>query len=67
MGNYRTKLRAYGVPEVLCNALKRKSSDDQKSTKNVKKPRKAKINYLPLYPAGEDEDSQQQKRIQLLT
>ncbi|XP_060920037.1 uncharacterized protein LOC132994000 [Labrus mixtus] len=67
MANYRTKLRGYGVPEVLCNALKRKSSADQRSAKNVKKPRKAEINYLPPYPAGEDENSQEQVRIQLLS
>ncbi|XP_056290726.1 uncharacterized protein LOC130206680 [Pseudoliparis swirei] len=67
MANYRTKLRGYGVPEVMCNALKRKSPGDQKSAKNVKKPRKAEVNYLPPYPAGEDEESQEQDRIQLLT
>ena len=67
MANYRTKLRGYGVPEVMCNALKRKSPADQKSAKNVKKPRKAEVNYLPPYPAGEDEESQEHERIQLLT
>lgn len=67
MANYRTKLRGYGVPEVLCNALKRKNPTDQKSAKSVKKPRKAEVNYLPPYPAGEDEKSQEQERIQLLT
>lgn len=48
MANYCTKLRGYGVPEVMCNALKRKRPADQKSAKNVKKPRKAELNYLPL-------------------
>ncbi|KAJ4938213.1 hypothetical protein JOQ06_002838 [Pogonophryne albipinna] len=67
MANYRTKLRGYGVPEVMCNALKRKRPADQKSAKNVKKPRKAELNYLPPYPAGEDEESQEQERIQLLS
>ena len=67
MANYRTKLRSYGVPEVMCNALKRKSPADQKSAKGVKKPRKAEVNYLPPYPAGEDEESQEQERIKLLT
>ncbi|CAL8353230.1 unnamed protein product [Merluccius merluccius] len=51
----------------MCNALKRKGPADQKSAKNVKKPRKAEVNYLPPYPAGEDEESQEQERIQLLT
>lgn len=67
MANYRTKLRSFGVPELMCNALKRKSPADQKPAKNVKKPRKAEVNYLPPYPAGEDEESLEKERIQLLT
>uniref|UniRef100_A0A669EHK3 Uncharacterized protein n=1 Tax=Oreochromis niloticus TaxID=8128 RepID=A0A669EHK3_ORENI len=67
MANYRTKLRGFGVPELTCNAMKHKSPGDQKSAKKVKKPRKAEVNYLPPYPAGEDEDSQEEERIQLLT
>ncbi|KAI4886865.1 hypothetical protein NFI96_032873, partial [Prochilodus magdalenae] len=39
MANYRTKLRGFGVPEVICNAVKHKRPADQKSAKNVKKPR----------------------------
>ncbi|KAJ8288519.1 hypothetical protein COCON_G00011780 [Conger conger] len=67
MANYCTKLRGFGVPEVMCNAHKRKSPADQKSAKSVKKPRKAEVNYLPPSPAGENEESQEQERIQLLT
>lgn len=67
MANYRTKLRGFGVPEVICNAVKHKKPADQKPAKCVKKPRKAEINYLPPYPAGENEESQEQERIQLLT
>lgn len=48
-------------------AIKRKSPGDQKSAKNVKKPWKAEVNYLPPYQAGENEESQEQERIQLLT
>ncbi|XP_076879072.1 sterile alpha motif domain-containing protein 3-like isoform X2 [Brachyhypopomus gauderio] len=67
MANYRTKLRGFGVPEVICNAVKHKRPADQKSAKNVKKPRKAEVNYLPPYPAGEDEECQENERIELLT
>ncbi|KAL3969254.1 beta-galactoside alpha-2,3-sialyltransferase (sialyltransferase 4A) [Sarotherodon galilaeus] len=67
MANYCTKLRGFGVPELTCNAMKHKSPGDQKSANKVKKPRKAEVNYLPPYPAGEDEDSQEEERIQLLT
>lgn len=66
-GKYRTKLRGCGVPEVACHALKCKSPADQKPAKRVKKPWKAEVNYLPPYPPGEDEESQEQERIQLLT
>lgn len=51
----------------MCNALKRKTPTDQRSAKMWKKPRKAEVNYLPPYPAGQDEESQEQERIQLLT
>lgn len=68
MANYRTKLRGFGVPEVTCNAITyKRPGSDQKPAKKVKKPRKAEINYLPPYPAGEDEDSQEEARVQLVT
>lgn len=63
MANYRTKLRGFGVPDVMCNALKCKSPADQRSVKSVKKPRKAEVNYLLPYPEGENEESQEQERI----
>ncbi|KAL7877233.1 hypothetical protein SRHO_G00038760 [Serrasalmus rhombeus] len=67
MVNYHTKLQGFGVPEVICNAVKHKRFADQKSAKNIKKPRKAEVNYLPPYPAGEDKESQEHERIELLT
>ena len=58
MSNYRTKLRGFGIPDVICNALKHKfPTDDRKSAKNVKKARKAEVNCLPPYPADEAEHS----------
>lgn len=67
MANYRTKLRGFGIPEVMCNSIKNKSPANRKSAKAVKKPRKAEVNYLPPYPPGEDEESLEQERILLLT
>ncbi|XP_030599293.1 uncharacterized protein LOC115789875 isoform X2 [Archocentrus centrarchus] len=67
MANYRTKLRGYGMPDVTCNSLKHKCPDDRKSAKNVKKARRAEVNYLPPYPAGEDEHSLEQAREDLVT
>ncbi|RVE63471.1 hypothetical protein OJAV_G00136590 [Oryzias javanicus] len=60
MANYRTKLRGFGIPEVMCNSLKNKSPANRKSAK-------AEVNYLPPYPPGEDEESLEQERILLLT
>lgn len=57
IANYRTKLRGLGILAVTCNALKHKCPADRKSAKNVKKAKRAEVNYLPPYPAGENEQS----------
>lgn len=67
MANYRTKMRNIGCPEVTINALKNKSSDDCLPAKNVKKPKKAEVNFCPLHPAGETDDSLENIRVELLT
>uniref|UniRef100_A0A8C5HUA8 PB1 domain-containing protein n=1 Tax=Gouania willdenowi TaxID=441366 RepID=A0A8C5HUA8_GOUWI len=64
VGNYRTKLRALGVPEVMINTLKQKSSDKQ--AKNVKKAKKCESNYFPPVPAWETPESLEITRVQLL-
>lgn len=55
----------HGIPEVLVNSLKRKSSEDKQPAKNIKKARKAEVNYLPPHPAGETEDSLESNRLEL--
>lgn len=65
MGNYRTKLRNLGCPELTVNALKHKHPGDSAPAKNVKKPRKAEVNYLPAYPTGETKESLEKIRIEL--
>ncbi|XP_025757774.1 uncharacterized protein LOC102076552 isoform X2 [Oreochromis niloticus] len=67
MANYRTKMRNIGCPEVTINALKNKSSDDCLPAKNVKKPKKAEVNFCLLHPAGETDDSLENIRVELLT
>ncbi|XP_071800991.1 uncharacterized protein [Asterias amurensis] len=64
MGNYRSKLRNHGCTELSVNSLKRKG--DTKSAKNIKKPRKAEVNYLPEYPDDETAASSEKERIALL-
>ncbi|KAL6475110.1 hypothetical protein MHYP_G00161500 [Metynnis hypsauchen] len=39
----------------------------RKSAKNVKKPRRAEVNYLPPYPVGEDEQSLEKEREELIS
>jgi len=60
MGNYRSKLRSIGCPELTVNSAK------NKRPAAVKKPKKAEINYLPPHPAGATEQSLEQERMELL-
>ncbi|KAL6479319.1 hypothetical protein MHYP_G00127520 [Metynnis hypsauchen] len=48
---------------MLCN----KHPNDRKSAKNVKKPRRAEVNYLPPYPVGEDVQSLEKEREELIS
>ncbi|KAE8291545.1 hypothetical protein D5F01_LYC08899 [Larimichthys crocea] len=56
MGNYRTKMRQLGRPDVTVNGGKcgKNNGDGEPSRKNIKKPRKGEINYLPEFPEGMD-------------
>jgi len=67
MGNYRTKLRNLGFPEVTCNSLKNKRPGERKPAQNVKKARKGEVVYLPCYPSGESMEDQEQQRLQILS
>jgi len=53
INNFRSKLRGLGCPEVEVNLLKRKTTHDKYPAKNVKKPKKAEVNYLPPHAQGE--------------
>ncbi|KAI9525254.1 hypothetical protein NQZ68_009934 [Dissostichus eleginoides] len=66
MNNFRSKLRGLGCPEVLVNSLKRKPAEDQTPARNVKKAKKAEVNYLPPHPQGETSGSLEKKRVDLL-
>lgn len=69
MHNYRAKLkvRKYAYPEIEINTLKRKWSGDAAPAKNVKKPKKAEVNYLPPHPVGENQDSLEKDRLALIS
>ncbi|XP_041841785.1 uncharacterized protein LOC121640158 isoform X3 [Melanotaenia boesemani] len=68
MHNYRAKLksRKYAFPEIEVNTLRRKHPADAVPSKNVKKPKKAEVNYLPPHPTGESQDTLEQERLELL-
>lgn len=69
MHNYRAKLKArkYAYPEIEINTLKRKWSGDAAPAKNVKKPKKVEVNYLPPHPVGENQDSLEKDRLALIS
>ncbi|XP_063073543.1 uncharacterized protein LOC134464030 isoform X2 [Engraulis encrasicolus] len=57
MGNYRTKLRQLGRADVVVNSGKRgrrNNADGEFPARNIKKPRKGELNYLPQFPDGMD-------------
>lgn len=66
MGNYRSKLRGLGCPELDVNSLSKKRAHEKAPAKNIKKPRKAEVNYLPPHPPGETEGSLDHERVELL-
>lgn len=68
MHNYRAKLksRKYAFPEIEVNTLRRKHPADAVPSKNVKKPKKAEVNYLPPLPIGESQDTLEEERLELL-
>ncbi|XP_051283240.1 uncharacterized protein LOC127378444 isoform X4 [Dicentrarchus labrax] len=67
MHNYCAKLRSrkYAYPEIEINTLKRKHPAGA-AAKNVKKPKKAEVNYLPPHPIGQDEDTLEKERLELI-
>lgn len=68
MGNYRTKLSRAGSHEVAVNSGKRSKNNPQKDAPhtNIKRPKRAEINFLPNFPRGEDASSLEQQRLRIL-
>ncbi|KAJ8341873.1 hypothetical protein SKAU_G00341640 [Synaphobranchus kaupii] len=67
MQNYRTMLGRLGHPEIRVNSLKHKREGQGKAAANIKKPRKAEVNYILLHPIGESTESLERERIALLS
>lgn len=68
MHNYRAKLksRKCAYPEIEVNTLRRKHPADAGPAKNVKKPKKAEVNYLPPHPVGENQDTLEKEKLELI-
>lgn len=68
MGNYRSKLSRAGFSEVAVNSLKRSKNnpDREPPHTNIKRPRRAEVNFLPNFPKGEDVGSLEQIRLQIV-
>lgn len=67
MANYRTKLWNVGCEELNVNSFKRKQGDPRTSPNQVKKPRRAQVNYCPNYPTGQSKESLEDERLALLS
>ncbi|XP_062853252.1 sterile alpha motif domain-containing protein 3-like [Trichomycterus rosablanca] len=67
MMNFRSKLSRAGHPEVAVNSLKNKRKGQEKPAANIKKPRKAEVNFCPNIPRGETRESMEVERVALLT
>ena len=68
MNNYRQILRNAGYPELSLNSVKRKKEGRASNLgpNQVKKPRKAEVNYLPNYPDGETMETLEAQRQALV-
>lgn len=64
MGNYRSKLSRAGFHEVAVNSGKR--SRDEHPHANIKRPKRAEVNFLPNFPKGEDGASLGMLRLQMV-
>ncbi|KAL7842560.1 hypothetical protein SRHO_G00242490 [Serrasalmus rhombeus] len=67
MANFRTKLQNIGCSELSVNSLERTQSGQRPSPNQVKKPRRAEVNYCPAYPVGHIKESLEQERLSLLS
>ncbi|KAL2091655.1 hypothetical protein ACEWY4_013918 [Coilia grayii] len=66
LSNYRTNLRKLGCPEVTVNSLQNKPADRRNAAFGVKKAKRAEVNFCPVYPSTETEDSMEAMRMALL-
>ncbi|XP_065814227.1 uncharacterized protein [Labrus bergylta] len=68
MGNFHTKLSRAGYSEVAVNSGKRSRNnpDKQSPHTDIKRPKRAEVNFLPNFPKGEDGSSLERQRLQIV-
>uniref|UniRef100_A0AAY4CW59 Uncharacterized protein n=1 Tax=Denticeps clupeoides TaxID=299321 RepID=A0AAY4CW59_9TELE len=68
MGNYRTKLARSGCLEVSVNTGKRSKNNPDKDPphSNIKRARRAEVNFLPNFPKGQNQASLEEMRLDIL-
>ncbi|KAA0714574.1 hypothetical protein E1301_Tti018620 [Triplophysa tibetana] len=68
MGDYRGKLSRSGCLEVSVNAGKRSKNypDKEHPHSNIKRARRAEVNFLPNLPKGESQASLEEMRLQIM-
>ncbi|XP_033889947.2 uncharacterized protein LOC117420585 isoform X2 [Acipenser ruthenus] len=68
MGNYRTKLRRAGCQDVIVNAgkISRSNPENEPSHSNLKRPKRAEVNFLPDFPKGQDLASLERQRLEII-
>lgn len=68
MGDYRGKLSRSGCLEVSVNAGKRSKNNPDKDHphSNIKRARRAEVNFLPNFPKGESQASLEEMRLQIM-
>uniref|UniRef100_A0A3Q3FE31 Uncharacterized protein n=1 Tax=Labrus bergylta TaxID=56723 RepID=A0A3Q3FE31_9LABR len=68
MGNFCTKLSRAGYSEVAVNSGKRSRNnpDKQSPHTDIKRPKRAEVNFLPNFPKGEDGSSLERQRLQIV-
>lgn len=68
MGNYRTKLSRSGCDEVAVNTGKRSRNNPERESPhcNIKRARRAEVNFLPNFPKGQDASSLERLRLQMV-
>lgn len=62
MANYCTRLRNIGRPELSINSVKEKRGATGQSPNQMKKPKKAEVNFCPDYPTGKTRESLEKER-----